>query len=212
MENEKVLSRQALKRLPIYMSYLQSLDIEKDEYISSSAVAKALDLNDVQVRKDLAAVCKTSGVPKRGFVVRDLIAGISDFLGYECHTDAVLIGAGKLGRALMSYGGFENYGINIVAAFDSFEGAVDNIAVFPIEKVPEICKKLNVKIGIITVPQANAQQVCDLLVKSGIMAIWNFAPIHLKAPENILVQNENMASSLAVLSNHLRRKLRGNIE
>ena len=175
-------------------------------------MAKALDLNEVQVRKDLAAECKTSGVPKRGFVVRDLIAGISDFLGYECHTDAVLIGAGKLGRALMSYGGFENYGINILAAFDSSADAVDNETVFPIEQVPAICQKLNVKIGIITVPQTNAQQVCDLLVKSGIMAIWNFAPIHLKAPENILVQNENMASSLAVLSNHLRRKLRGNIE
>lgn len=209
MESEKILSRQALKRLPVYMAYLKSLDLENEEYISSSAVAKALDLNDVQVRKDLAAVCKSSGVPKRGFVIRDLISGISDFLGYENSTDAILIGAGKLGMALMSYGGFENYGIKIVAAFDSNPEAINNETVFPIEKVPEICSKLKVKIGIITVPQSSAQAVCDLLVKSGIMAIWNFAPIHLKAPDEILVQNENMASSLAVLSDHLRKRLRG---
>ena len=207
MDNYKNLSRQALKRLPVYMSYLKSLDPDEVEYISSSAVAAALDLNDVQVRKDLAAVCKTAGIPKRGFVTRDLISGISDFLGYENSTDAILIGAGKLGMALMSYSGFENYGINIVAAFDNHPASVDNKKVFAIERLPEICRRLKVKIGIITVPASSAQQVCDLLVQSGIMGIWNFAPIHLKAPEDILVQNENMASSLALLSNHLREKL-----
>ena len=207
MDNYKNLSRQALKRLPVYMSYLKSLDPDEVEYISSSAVAAALDLNDVQVRKDLAAVCKTAGIPKRGFVTRDLISGISDFLGYENSTDAILIGAGKLGMALMSYSGFENYGINIVAAFDNHPASVDNKKVFSIERLPEICRRLKVKIGIITVPASSAQQVCDLLVQSGIMGIWNFAPIHLKAPEDILVQNENMASSLALLSNHLREKL-----
>ena len=166
MDNYKNLSRQALKRLPVYMSYLNSLDPDEVEYISSSAVAAALDLNDVQVRKDLAAVCKTAGIPKRGFVTRDLISGISDFLGYENSTDAILIGAGKLGMALMSYSGFENYGINIVAAFDNHPASVDNKKVFSIERLPEICRRLKVKIGIITVPASSAQQVCDLLVQS----------------------------------------------
>ena len=208
MDKYKNLSRQALKRLPVYMSYLKGLDLDENEYISSSAVAEALDLNDVQVRKDLASVCKTPGIPKKGFVTRDLISGISDFLGYENSTDAVLVGAGKLGMALMSYGGFDNYGINIVAAFDSNPNAVDNRRVFPIDKLLEICSRLNIKVGIITVPAVAAQTVCDLLVSSGIMGIWNFAPIHLKAPDDILVQNENMASSLALLSNHLRERLR----
>jgi len=80
--------------------------------------------------------------------------------------------------------------------------------VFDISDISKICKKLKVKIGIITVPATEAQKVCDTLVESGIMGIWNFSPVHLKAPEDILVQNENMASSLAVLSNHLRDKIK----
>ena len=203
------LSKQALKRLPMYMSYLKSVE-ETTEYISSSAVAKALDLNDVQVRKDLAAVCKTAGIPKRGFLVQDLVDGISDFLGYEERTDAILVGAGNLGMALMSYKGFERYGIKIAAAFDTRREVIDNKKVFDISQLPEKCKKLKVKIGIITVPATEAQKVCDMLVESGIMGIWNFSPVHLKAPEDILVQNENMASSLAVLSNHLRDKIKKN--
>lgn len=209
MNRKSILSKQALKRLPVYMSYLKSLDPSEGEYISSATVAEALDMNDVQVRKDLAAVCKSAGIPKKGFVVRDLIGGISDFLGYGSGNDAIIIGAGNLGMALMSYRGFDNYGINIVAAFDSCPEVIDNKKVFDVSSVGEMCKKLNVKIGIITVPDSAAQKVCDLLVESGILAIWNFAPTHIKAPEEILVQNENMASSLALLSNHLREKMAG---
>lgn len=207
MRENQNLSKQALKRLPMYMSYLKTIE-DTTEYISSSAVAKALDLNDVQVRKDLAAVCKTAGIPKRGFLVSDLISGISDFLGYEQKTDAILVGAGNLGMALMSYKGFERYGIKIAAAFDTKSEVIDNKRVFEISELPKLCKKLKVKIGIITVPATEAQSVCDLLVESGIMGIWNFSPVHLKAPDDILVQNENMASSLAVLSNHLREKIK----
>ena len=206
---KNVLSKQALKRLPVYMSYLKSLDPMETEYISSAAVAEALDMNDVQVRKDLAAVCKSSGIPKKGFIIKDLVNGISDFLGYGNGNDAILIGAGNLGIALMSYRGFDNYGINIVAAFDNRPEVVDNKKIFDISRLPEMCRKLNVKIGIITVPDSAAQKVCDMLVESGILAIWNFAPTHIKAPEDILVQNENMASSLALLSNHLREKMAG---
>ena len=209
MNKKNILSKQALKRLPVYMSYLKSLDTVEVEYISSSTVAEALDMNDVQVRKDLAAVCKSPGIPKKGFVVSDLIGGISDFLGYRDGNDAILIGAGNLGMALMSYRGFDNYGINIVAAFDSRPEVIDNKKVFDVMQLKDMCKKLNVKIGIITVPDHAAQKVCDLLVESGILAIWNFAPTHIKAPDDILVQNENMASSLAVLSNHLREKMAG---
>ena len=207
MGENKNLSRQALKRLPMYMSYLKRIESDV-EYISSSAVAQALDLNDVQVRKDLAAVCKSAGIPKRGFAVSDLISGISDFLGYESCTDTILVGAGNLGMALMSYKGFESYGIKIVAAFDVRKDIVDNVKVFDMSRLAQMCNKLQVKIAIITVPASEAQKVCDTLVGSGIMAIWNFSPTHLKAPDEILVQNENMASSLALLSNHLREKIK----
>ena len=207
MKPVKNLSKQALKRLPVYMSFLKSAHNGDNEYISSSAVAQSLGLSEVQVRKDLAAVCKSSGIPKRGFLIHDLICGISDYLGYESSKVAVLIGAGNLGMALMSYRGFENYGIRIVAAFDANSNITDNEKIFDISRLGEICETYNVKIGIITVPERAAQSVCDLLVENGIKAIWNFAPTYLKAPEDILVQNENMASSLALLSNHLREKL-----
>lgn len=208
MSNYRNLSKQALKRLPIYMAYLKSLDSEENEYISSSVVAAALDLKDVQVRKDLACVCKSQGIPKKGFVIRDLISGISDCLGYGSSTKAILVGAGNLGMALMSYSGFENYGIDIAYAFDSRKEVIDNVRVLDISRLGEICSSMDVKMGIITVPASEAQGVCDLLVENGIKGIWNFAPTHLKVSENILVQNENMASSLALLSNHLREKMK----
>lgn len=207
MDSARKLSKQALERMPVYMAYLKALDQDEARYISAATVAKALDLNDVQVRKDLAAVCTSRGIPKRGFAVRDLIAGISTRLGYESATEAVIVGAGNLGMALYRYGGFENYGIKIVAAFDMREELVDNRRIFPMSRLGEICREKDIKMGIITVPAHSAQQVCALMVQNGIKGIWNFAPTHLKVPPDILVQNENMASSLALLSNHLRKKM-----
>ena len=141
MNKKIILSRQALKRLPVYMAYLKGLVPSGTEYVSSATVAEALDMNDVQVRKDLAAVCKSTGIPKKGFMVRDLIDGISDFLGYSSGNDAILVGAGNLGMALMSYRGFDNYGINIVAAFDSRPEIVDNEKVFDVANLKRKCKE-----------------------------------------------------------------------
>jgi len=139
-----------------------------------------------------------------------LLQDIGNYLGYDNVQDAVLVGAGYLGSALLSYRGFNEYGIKIVAAFDSNETCVghENFSkiIYPIEKFADLCKRLNVHIGIIAVPGENAQQICDLMVKSGIKAIWNFAPVHLLAAKEILVQNENMAVSLALLSQHLENQ------
>lgn len=207
MTKIKAMSKQAFKRLPIYMNYLKSLEKDEIIYVSSPTIAKALDLNEIQVRKDLAIVCESQGVPKKGFIVEDLMKGISNQLGYNNSNEAILVGAGQLGMALMSYKGFENYGIHILAAFDTDESLIDNKRIFHISKIPNLCNRLNIKIGIITTPASVAQETCDKLIESGILAIWNFAPTHLKVNNNILVQNENMASSLALLSNHLRDKL-----
>ena len=161
------------------------------------------------MRKDLAAV-SSSGKPKIGYVTADLIKELEDFLGYNRPSDAILAGAGKLGRALMSYQGFNAYGLNIVAAFDTDSKLVNSQeagkSILPLDQMKPLCERLNVRIGIITVPAACAQGVCDMMVKSGILAIWNFAPVRLNAPESILVQNENMASSLALLRSHLRQR------
>lgn len=200
------ISQPTLKRLPRYLSYLRSLGPDAPEYISATGIADALGLGQVQVRKDLAQV-SSSGRPKVGYVTQQLMAEIEDFLGYNNAHDAVLVGAGRLGRALMGYDGFRSYGLNILAAFDSDPDVAGTSQsgkpVFAMDRLGDICRRLGVNIGIITVPASQAQQVCDALVKAGIKAIWNFAPIHLYVPEGVLVQTENMAASLAVLSKHL---------
>jgi redox-sensing transcriptional repressor len=211
--NEPGISKQTVQRLPFYLGYLKSLQNGGPETISATTIAEALQLNQVQVRKDLAAI-SNSGRPKVGYVTRDLSREIEHFLGYDNADNAVIVGAGKLGKALLSYDGFKTYGLNIVAAFDNnpeLENTTESGKfILPMSKLTDLCERMKIHIGIITVPGSYAQQVCDLLVKSGVLAIWNFAPVHLIVPEGILVQNENMASSLAVLSNHLNQKFSAN--
>ena len=203
------ISKHTLQRLPMYLSYFQGLPEDAPKNISATTIAEALQLNDVQVRKDLASV-SSSGKPKVGYNVKDLIAELEAFLGYNDIDNAVIVGAGSLGKALLNYSGFKAYGLNIIAAFDLCEEPTEfqGKTVFPIAQLGSFCRKVNVHIGIITVPASSAQEICDLLVESGIRAIWNFAPVHLVVPDGILVQNENMASSLALLSNHLREQMK----
>lgn len=200
-------SKSTLKRLPFYLNVLKKKQQEGELSISSSQIAKELGLNDVQVRKDLATASKLGGKPKVGYDIVELITDIQDYLGCGRIDKAVLVGVGSLGKALLGYKGFKDYGLEIVEAFDSASGVVGNeikgIKVSPLSSLKTSIEANDVRIGIITVPSDAAQDVCSELVESGIKAIWNFAPIILSVPEGIIVQNENMASSLAVLSRHL---------
>ena len=208
MENKKI-SKFVLKRLPGYLAYLKSLPDSAPVHISATTLANALGMGQVQVRKDLALV-SDGGRPKIGYLRRELIADIEQFLGYDNITDAVLIGAGKLGQALMGYRGFEEYGLNILAAFDakpSREQTDEGKPIYHISRLTDFCRENKVLMGIITVPAEHAQTVADQLIAGGIKAIWTFAPAHLEVPENILVQYENMATSLAVLSVHLQEHI-----
>ena len=207
----KEISKATLKRLPTYLAYLKSISGEDHVHISATALAAALHMGEVQVRKDLALV-SDGGRPKIGYNREKLIADIEGFLGYGSTNDAVLIGAGKLGRALLGYGGFAEYGLNILAAFDANDAIIGTSRsgkpIMHMSRLKDFCRQNKVQIGIITVPSDEAQRVCDLLIECGIRAIWNFAPKHLDVPEDILVQNENMAASLALLSKHLSDKIR----
>ncbi len=209
---EKEISRATLKRLPTYLSYLKALPAEASANISATALAAGLHMGEVQVRKDLALV-SDGGRPKIGYNREHLIADIENFLGYGNSNDAVLIGAGKLGRALLGYGGFAEYGLNIVAAFDANDTLIGTTnggkPIMHLSRLGEVCQRYKIKIGIITVPAEYAQGVCDLLIENGILAIWNFAPKHLNVPDGILVQNENMAASLALLCKHLNERMQG---
>lgn len=210
MEGTKPISLQTLKRLPIYLQYLKSLSRDSIVHISATSIALALGLNNVQVRKDLASV-SDKGKPKMGYVLTELIKDIESYLGYDNVQSAILIGAGNLGRALLCYEGFSKYNLDIIAAFDKDEkligSLIKNKQVFSLNKLKNLCERMKIKIAIITVPDYQAQEVCDLLVESGILAIWNFAPINLNVPEEVIVQNENIGSSLAILSKHLTEKL-----
>lgn len=208
----KEISKAVLKRLPGYLAYLKSLPKGTAVNISATALANALNMGEVQVRKDLAKV-SDGGRPKVGYVREKLIEDIEQFLGYDNTTDAVLIGAGKLGRALLGYSGFAAYGLNIVAAFDtaeSLDGSTESgKPILHISKLAGFCRENQVLMGIITVPASQAQSVCNMLIENGIKAVWTFASAHLDVPENILVQYEDMATSLAVLSMHLSAQING---
>lgn len=207
----KEISKQALQRLPFYLNYLKKRKEEGVINISSPMIALELHLNEVQVRKDLASVSRFEGRPKTGHNVDRLINDIETFLGYNNVDHAVIVGVGQLGRALLHYKGFENYGLEIIAAFDSdeslFNQEINGVRVSSIAKLEDLVRRLQIHIGIITVPAHCAQDICDKLIKGGVLAIWNFAPVNLKVPEHILVQNENMAASLAFLSRHLKEKM-----
>ena len=198
-----------LKRLPGYLAYLKSIPEGTSPYISATFLANALGMGEVQVRKDLALV-SDGGRPKIGYLRESLIEDISQFLGYDNTTDAILVGAGKLGQALLGYSGFAAYGLNILAAFDvnPVEDQTEGRPIYPIDQLEGYCRTNKVLMGIITVPGQYAQEVCDRLIACGIKAVWNFAPTHLDVPAEILVQNENMATSLAVLSMHLQAHLK----
>lgn len=211
MVSSKDVSKSVLKRLPGYLAYLKNMPEDSPSHISATALANALGMGEVQVRKDLALV-SDGGRPKIGYLRVQLIGDIEQFLGYNNTTDAVLIGAGRLGCALLDYEGFQEYGLNILAAFDNnpTKVGVDESGkpILPLDQLTEFCTEHKVLMGIVTVPAVHAQSVCDLLVENGIKAIWNFAPVHVDVPKNILLQTQNMATSLALLSVHLQAQMK----
>ena len=202
---------QALRRMPAYLYYLKSIHEEGVQSISAAKASEFFHYSEIQVRKDFAAVSTMRGKAKTGFSVKELIDGIELYLGFRNTKEALLAGTGRLGRALLNYNGFSAYGLSIVAAFDNNPEMIGKVIngkhILPAEKISNTCSRMNINIGIIAVPASQAQIVCDQFVAGGAKAIWNFAPINLSVPEGILVQNENMAVSLAILSKHLEEAI-----
>ncbi len=195
------ISRATTGRLPEYLTYVKSLPSDT-RFVSATAIAKGLELGEVQVRKDLSAVCG-KGKPKVGYDVDVLTGSIEAVLDTNKGCEAVIVGAGKLGKALLGFGGFSDYGIVIRKAFDvkPTSGATD---ILPISDLTSYCSLHQIEIGILCVPPEAAQESAELLIRSGIRAIWCFAPVRLKLPEQVTVQYENLALSLA----HLHQKVK----
>ena len=196
------ISKRTLSRLPVYLSLLQEKQREGTEYISATTIANLLGLNHVQVRKDISCA-SSAGRPKIGYEITVLISDLENFLDYNNIKSAIVIGAGDLGKALLGYEGFKSYGLNIVAGFDinpELRGThIKSKPIYAMESLRGFVSSMDVHIAIITTPASTAQSICDHLVDCGIGAIWNFAPTSLNVPQGVIVQNENMATSLAVL-------------
>ncbi len=197
------ISRATLGRLPVYLRFLKSVRVET-KTVSATAIAKALGYGEVQVRKDLGAVSGL-GKPKIGYVTAELIEDLERCLGQNDQCQAVIVGAGKLGRALLDYEGFADYGLTIAAAFDTGIGqpllSESGKPVYPMSEFENYCYREDIRIGIITVPKDAAQDVCDMMVKNNIRAIWSFAPEVLHVPDGVKLRQEDLALSLAHLRN-----------
>ncbi|MBK6682272.1 MAG: redox-sensing transcriptional repressor Rex [Ignavibacteriales bacterium] len=200
-----------LRRLPRYLQILTRLKEEGLKEVSSTRIANELHLDSTQVRKDIEFT-GIIGKPKTGFLVPQLIHAIESFLNWDNVTDAFLVGAGSLGTAILGYPGFNNYGINIIAAFDSNPekggGTIRNIPIFHIDKLPDLSNRMHVHIGIITVPAASANEVAAKMIDGGIKAIWNFAPVQLRVPKEIIVENVLLHASLSVLTRKLGQQIK----
>jgi redox-sensing transcriptional repressor len=199
----------SLNRLPQYHYYLGELKAKGISRVSCSVIGHDLNLVPVQVRKDLQHT-GIVGKPKTGYSVPELIQAIETFLGWNNVNEAFLVGAGNLGTALLGHERFSNFGLRIVAAFDTdpekIGHRIHERMVMPLDKLADLAQRMSIHLGIITAPAENAQSIAGEMVKGGIQAIWNFAPVRLKVPANIIVHNEDLYSSLASLSWKLARR------
>jgi redox-sensing transcriptional repressor len=204
------LSTASLRRLPQYLRLLTQLLEDGQQYVTSAELARRLKLDETLVRKDIALTGFT-GKPRMGFEVQSLRQHLEDFLGLHCAKEAFIIGAGHLGQALASYKGFAKYGLRIIGLFDTDPEKVGTVVcgleVQPLWKASALARRQNIRIAILTVPPESAQAVADLLADAGIHAFWNFSGHPIQMPAPVIVLNEDLADSLAVLSHRLSEQM-----
>ena len=203
MPKVKVSYAPSVRRLPSYLHIIRQAERNSDFYISGTVIAQELNLEPIQVRKDLA-ITGIVGKPKKGYPVEELIKAIERYLGWDSNHDAVLVGAGNLGSALMGYQEFQRHGLRIVAAFDTdpqkVGSQVHGVPVRAMESWSQGIKAIQAEIAILTVPSPFAQSTAETLVRAGITSIWNFTNTKLKVPDQIIVQREDLSSGYALLS------------
>lgn len=216
----KALNKNQLRRMPDYLTVIKDMKGRGYKYVSCQELADILNLNKEQVKKDIAVVSTKSGIPNKGRDITQLIMDIENVLGYDDIHNAILVGVGDLGKALLKYQGFREYGLKIVGAFDSSEEVIgqviNDIRIRDVKTLPKVFRDYNAKIGIICVPKDYAQEIVNVLIEAGALAIWNFAPITLVSKKHgVIISNTNMATSLSVLSHQLylmKKKNAGKLE
>jgi len=203
---KQVIPHDTIKRLALYLRSLRYLAKKKVEVISSQRLAERIYASPSQMRKDLAYFGEF-GIRGVGYNVKKLIAEIESILKLKKKRKVALIGIGKLGTVLLAYSGFEKFGFRISALFDNNSGKIGKkifgLKIEDIARTKEVLKREKIKIGIITVPAADAQEVTDRLITSGIKAILNFTPRYLNIPEGIMINTVDMAIELESLTYYL---------
>ncbi|MDR1611820.1 MAG: redox-sensing transcriptional repressor Rex [Planctomycetota bacterium] len=206
---KKAFPQPSIRRLPGYLRLLRQFREEGWDRISCTRIASELDLDSTQVRKDLS-LTGIAGKPRIGYDLESLIAAIESFLTWDKTTDAFLVGAGSLGRALIGYENFGNFGLRIIAAFDVSDNRIGvpihGRPVYHLREMPRLASELGVTLGILTVPAGAAEEAAAVMVESGLLGIWNFAPAKLDLPASVAVENVELVSSFAVLALDLAKR------
>lgn len=196
-------SLRIVERLPRYLQLACHLKEQGHEFISSSILSKHFFIDQNNIKKDLSFL-NLNGKPNKGYEINEFISAIKMVLGTTTVNRAIVIGAGNLGRAVSNYSNFSNYGLKIVALFDDspekIGSSVESFKILPLDNLSQVIATLGVKIAILTIPAPGANRVAGLLYKLGIRYFWNFAPLHLKLPDDAIVKNENLAASYMFLS------------
>lgn len=201
------LKRLVLERLIRYYRYLAELTAKRPvETITSAQLGEALDVDPSQVRKDFGAIGLV-GVSRVGYDICEVCRAIRTVLGFDQTYAAVLVGAGHLGSALLAYSGFDRYGLQIVAAFDSdpekIGRDVGGFTILPISKLRPFIEEHRIPVAMLTTPVEASQRLAELVSRAGVRAIWNFTPTRLSVPDGVLARNEHISVGLAQIAYHL---------
>lgn len=211
MDNDKqpYVPEPAIGRLPWYLACISKMRADGVEYVSSTAISNQLNVDSSQIAKDLSYL-NIKGKTRIGYDVRQLEEGLNDFLGFHRRHNAVMIGVGSLGRALITDSGLQRYGLNIVAGFDvdpaKVGTSIEGIPVCALGELASLKEKLKAEIAIIAVPANKAAEVARICTDAGIKALWNFTPFHIKASEDVTIQNTSIYAHLAVMYNRMKDK------
>ncbi|MDR2418180.1 MAG: redox-sensing transcriptional repressor Rex [Treponema sp.] len=202
MPKQKITSAPSVRRMPSYLHIIRQIQREGCEFISGTLIAHELNLEPIQVRKDLS-ITGVTGRPKKGYPVNELVGAVERFLSWSTIRNAVLVGAGNLGTALMGYQEFQLHGLRLIAAFDidphKIGKRIHGVPVLAADAMESRVRGFGVKTAILTVPSSQAQGIAATLVSAGIAGIWNFTNVKLRVPDTVSVQNEDLSSGYAML-------------
>ncbi len=202
----RALPEPTLRRLPWYLAFVSMLKMQGVEHVSSTAISRKLNVDASQIAKDLSFL-SIKGKTRIGYDVSGLEHVLEEFLGFKRGHNALIVGVGSLGSALIADSGLQRYGLNIVAGFDinsEITGRrIGSVPVFDIEEIAERRRAYNAEIGIVAVPPESAQQVADMLVAAGVKALWNFTPFRIRTEPGIVVTNTSIYAHLAVMYNRI---------